>query len=275
MLTAVAGVLGAYLLIVAVFFLAQRAMQYPAPREYHPPAAVGMPDMSEVVLTAPDGTLLMVWRLPARPGKPTILYFHGNGDAVWSLGERIALWRAAGWGVAAPSYRGYPGSGGAPSEPALIADAEFVWDWLTGAEGVAPESIVVAGYSMGSGVAVALASRRPAGALMLAAPFTSAEEVAARAYPWLPVRLMMRDRWRSIERIGSVTAPLVVVHGTADRLIPVEMGRTIYAAAHGPKRMVEIPGAVHVLEAGAGWDEARRFVEEAIGGRAEPAALVR
>lgn len=275
MLTAAAVVVGAYILVVMVFTLAQRSLQYPAPREYFAPAAVGMPDVSEVMLTAPDGTRLMVWWLPPGPGRPTILYFHGNADAVWNLGDRIALWRAAGWGVAAPSYRGYPGSGGSPSEPALIADAELVRDWLTGEVGVAPETIVIAGYSMGSGVAVALATRRPAGALMLVAPFTSAEDVAARAYPWLPVRLLMRDRWRSMDRIGSVTVPLVVVHGMADRLIPVAMGRAIYAAARGPKTMIEVPGAAHVVPADAGWPEARRFLEQALGGRAEPAAVMR
>ena len=248
--------------IVLIFYLFQRPMQYPAPKGYRSPQAMGLAGVDEVRLTAPDGIDLLLWAdLPDDADAPVVLYFHGNAEAVWNLEDRIAMWRDTGFGFAAMSYRGYPGSGGKPSEAALIADAEQAFDWLV-ARGVAPERIVVAGLSIGSGVATALAARRPAGALVLYAPFTSALAVGKRLYPWLPIEPLMRDTWRSIDLIGRVGAPVAIVHGTADTLMPVGMARTLHAAAVEPKLLVEVEGAGHVLAAEAGWPETRAFLRE-------------
>jgi fermentation-respiration switch protein FrsA (DUF1100 family) len=251
-----------YATIVLIFYLFQRPMQYPAPKGYRSPQTAGIADVDEVRLTAADGTEFLLWAdLPDDPDVPVVLYFHGNAEALWNLEDRIAMWRDTGFGFAAMSYRGYPGSGGKPSEAALTADAEEAFDWLL-AQGIAPQRIIVAGLSIGSGVATALAARRPAGALLLYAPFTSALDVAKRLYPWLPVEPLMRDTWRSIDLIGRVEAPVAIVHGTEDPLMPLSMARAIFAAARDPKLLIEIEGGGHVLPAEAGWPEILAFLQE-------------
>jgi len=267
-----AGIVVAYAAIVLVFFLFQRSMQYPAPKEYHSPEAMEIAGVEEVRLTAADGTKFLLWAdLPEDPDTPVILYFHGNAEAVWNLGERIAMWREAGYGFAAMSYRGYPGSGGSPSEEALTADAQQAFDWLV-EEGVPAERIIATGFSLGSGIATALAASRPVAGLSLGAPFTSAADIGRRLYPWLPVGPLMRDSWNSLERIALVDAPVALVHGTADSFIPIAMSRALYAAASEPKLFTEAPGETHVLAVEAGWPETREFFEAHLPPLARPAA---
>ena len=155
--------------------------------------------------------------------------------------ERFRRIVAAGYGLLAPSYRGYPGSGGTPSEAALISDGVAVFDWLNSRA----DRIVVFGESLGSGVAVAVAVERDGLALILEAPFSAAVDLAKDRYAWLPVDLLMKDPFRSRDRIGGLREPLLIVHGSADRTVPLEQGKDLFAYAPEPKRLVEIAGAGH------------------------------
>jgi len=142
------------------------------------------------------------------------------------------------------SYRGYGASTGSISEQGFITDALTAYDFLL-KRGVAPEQIALVGESLGTGVAVQLAAQRPVGALALEAPFTAAVDVAAEVYPWLPVRWLMKDQFISRDVIGRVKVPLLILHGDADRVIPVEHGRRLFAMANEPKELVILPGAGH------------------------------
>jgi fermentation-respiration switch protein FrsA (DUF1100 family) len=142
------------------------------------------------------------------------------------------------------SYRGYGGSTGSPSEAGLVSDANAAYDWLT-KHNVPASNIVLVGESLGTGVAVQLAARRPVAAIALEAPFTSTADVARLSYWWLPVGLLMKDQFRSIDFLKDVHVPLLVMHGTDDRLIPLKMGESLYAAANGPKEFVAIPAGTH------------------------------
>ncbi len=233
-----------YAAVVASAFLMQRQLQYFPDRSLVTPAETGLVGVAAESLTTPDGETLILWHAPARAGRPTILFFHGNAGSLADRAQRLAFWQARGFGVAFLSYRGFGGSTGTPSEAGLLADARTAHDFLL-AQGVAPTSIVAMGESLGTGVAVRLAAERPLGALILEAPFTSATDVAARAYPFLPVRLLLKDRFASLEHIGAVTAPLLVLHGTADEVIPLAFGQRLFDAANQPKTFRAIEGANH------------------------------
>ena len=185
--------------------------------------------------------------LPGRRGAvaaPTIAYFHGNAGNIADRGFKVRPFLDAGLGVLLVGYRGYGGNPGAPSEAGLFADGRAALDFLAG-QGVPANRIVVFGESLGSGVAVLLASERRLGAVVLEAPFTSAADAGQRAYPFLPVRRLIRDRFDSLSRIGAIGAPLLIVHGECDRVVPADQGRRLLAAAAEPKEGVFLPEAGH------------------------------
>lgn len=226
-----------YILVALAAWLGQRRLMYfPSPARVSPLAA-GLTDVRERVLRTSDGAELVVWQGTARERQPTLLYFHGNAGGLVNRAQRFADYRALGFGLFAMSYRGYSGSTGYPSEAANVRDARLAYDTLL-ADGVSPDSIVVYGESLGSGVALALAAEKKTGAVILDAPYTSIVEVAARQYFWLPVRRLLFDRYESDKLIGKVTAPVLILHGALDTIIPVGMGRQLHALANDPKRLI-------------------------------------
>jgi pimeloyl-ACP methyl ester carboxylesterase len=240
----VTGLFAVYAVIaVAAFILQRRLMYYPDPERISP-AAFNLPGVTERVIDTPDGARLVSWYAPAGPGQPTILYFHGNAGNLASRSERVRRYVARGYGVMFLSYRGYNGSTGNPSESANVADAKLAYDALI-ADGVAPDDIIVYGESLGSGVAVQIAADNEIGGLVLDAPYTTIVDVAAQAYPYLPVRPFIFDRYETLRYLPRVQAPLLVLHGEEDRIIPVEMGKAVYAAANAPKEIATFPHAGH------------------------------
>ena len=149
-----------------------------------------------------------------------------------------------GWGVYMMTYRGYGGSTGSPSEAANVADARLAYAALV-KEGVRPKSIVVYGESLGSGIAVRIAAELPVGGVILDAPYTSIVDVAAQAYPFLPVRLFLIDRYETTRAIAGIKAPLLILHGARDGVVPVAMGRELARLAPEPKRLVIFPDGHH------------------------------
>jgi hypothetical protein len=247
--------------LVALMYVAQRALMYFPDRERTPPAAAGFAAAAEIELRTADGETLVAWHLPPQGDRPLVLYFHGNAGALAYRAERFRAFAADGLGLLAVGYRGYGGSTGRPSERGLIADAEATYTYV--AARYAAERIVVWGESLGSGVAVALAARRPVGRVVLEAPFTSAADVGARVYWFLPVQLLMRDPFRSDARIGKVTAPLLILHGARDTVVPVDLGERLFSLANEPKRLVRFPEATHAdLDAHGALAEFRKFLRE-------------
>lgn len=170
--------------------------------------------------------------------------FHGNAGSIAGRGGHVQPWLEAGYGALLLSYRGYGGSEGRPTEDRLYADARAAIAYVL-AQGVAPDRLVLYGESLGTGVAVKMAVEHDVAAVVLEAPFTSAVDVGAEAYWILPVRWMMKDRYESIKRISEIDAPLLIIHGEADRTIPISHGRELLAAAREPKRGIFIAGAGH------------------------------
>jgi uncharacterized protein len=248
-----------YVGLATTIYFAQRSLMYFPDRTHVTPAAAGLPEATEVPLTASDGAQIRIWQVPPQAGKPVILYFHGNGGALQYRVERFRRLVAAGIGLVALEYRGYGGLGGSPSEQGLIHDAEAAYGYAAAHYPV--QQIVAWGESLGSGVAVALAAERPLGRLILEAPFTSALAVGERRYWYLPVRLLMKDQFRSDLRIKKVTAPLLILHGVQDRTVPFAMGEHLFELANKPKHIVRfLDGGHEDLDQNGALDAVARFL---------------
>ena len=238
------GAVGLYLALIAAGFLFQRKLLYPIEATRVAPATVGLRDVEEIEIAAPDGARVLAWYGKAKPGQPTILYFHGNGGSLAARTPRIERYMAEGWGVMMMTYRGYGGSTGAPTETDNIADAIRTYDKVTSL-GVRPADIVLYGESLGTGVASRVALARPVAGLILDAPYTSIPDVAAEGFWFLPVHWIMRDRYETVRIIDQIKVPLLILHGTRDATIPVRMGRELDSLAHQPKTFVELPNGGH------------------------------
>ncbi len=268
-------VAGTYVLICTLVFAFQRKLEY-APdtsRPQLPLAAV--PGLREVEVETQKGQHLLAWYLPPPAGKPVLAYFHGNGG---NLGYRVRRFERAadaGWGVLMIEYPGFGGNAGTPTETGF-ADAGVAAMAFLEAQGIGHRRTVVYGESIGTGVATRVAAGRDIAALVLEAPFTSALAIAERHFPWLPVRWLMLDRFDQLSRISAVKAPILILQGSRDQVVPPDLGRALYDAAPQPKRLWIAPEGQHedLMDFGA-WDRIVRFVGQATsGGPFEPLAAV-
>jgi fermentation-respiration switch protein FrsA (DUF1100 family) len=225
-----------YLGMAAILYFTQRSMMYFPDRAHTGPAQAGLSEAQEVELKAADGEYSHAWHIAPREGRPVILYFHGNGGALHYRVERFRMLARDGIGLVALEYRGYGGNTGTPSEVGLIADAEAAYAFA--AARYPAKQIVLWGESLGTGVAVALAARKPVGRVILEAPFTSAVAVAATRYGYLPVGLLMKDQYRSDELIGRVTAPILILHGVRDQVVPFAMGERMFELTTAPNKHI-------------------------------------
>ena len=213
---------------------------------YHPRAeqvAPNFPDTQAVRIATEDGESLVAWYRAPQEGQPIFLYFDGNGGRPQIWGGRWRRIAESGAGFLAVCYRGYSGSTGHPSERGLHRDARAGYNWLI-ANNYAPRDIVIHGFSLGSGPAVRLAAERPARALILEAPFTGVDDVAAAHYTPAS-RLFIRDSFRTRDWIGDVRMPVLIVHGDADTVIPFAQGERLFALAGEPKQFVRMEGSDH------------------------------
>ncbi|MGD9783397.1 MAG: alpha/beta hydrolase [Hyphomicrobiaceae bacterium] len=243
-LTTAIGLIAFAVLVIVVARWIERFLMYAPTRERVAPAMVGLPDVQELEISTEDGNRVIAWYAKAAPGQPTVLYFHGNGGSLANRSDRIRKYAEVGRGVFMMTYRGYGGSTGSPSERVNVSDAKAAYDRLVSL-GVAPDDIILYGESIGTGVAVQVAVDKPVAGLILDAPYTSILDVAQLLYPYLPSGIFLRDRYETKRYIGAVKAPLLVVHGEADEVIPVRMGRAVYELANEPKQIATFRGARH------------------------------
>jgi uncharacterized protein len=250
---------------LAALFLLQRALLFPIPQTVRTsPEAAGFPEAEEHILTTADGEKIIIWHVPAKPGHPVVLYFHGNGDFLAGFFGRFRDVIANGTGIVALSYRGYAGSSGQPSEQGLLQDCAAAYAFTTGR--YSADRIVVWGFSLGSGVAVALAAEQPVAKLILEAAYTSIADVAASAFPIFPIRLVIRDAFHSDARIARVKAPLLIMHGARGATIPIVFGERLFALAGEPKQFVRFPeGGHNDLDSYGAIETARQFIDASKG----------
>lgn len=244
-LLAAAGVLLVVFLAAALLLAAnqRRFIYFPDPTRASPEDA-GLGGYTAVEIATVDGERIVGWWRAPPAGAGVVLYLHGNGGNLTHRAARLADLAGAGLGVLAIDYRGYGGSTGTPSEAGLARDARAAYAWVQDRVPTAP--VALFGESLGGAVAITLASHRPTAGLVLDSPFASVTRLARRAAPWLPVRLLLRDRYESEGRIGRVDAPVLIVHCAEDRDIPLAEARRLFEAAEPPKDFVALAGCGHI-----------------------------
>lgn len=212
------------------------------------PSEYGL-SFEDVFFSASDGVKLHGWWIPASgspQGRATVLWTHGNaGNISHRLHNARLLHEAIGVNLFLFDYREYGQSQGRVSEEGTYADAEGALAYLLNRPDVEEEKMVYFGRSIGSAVAVELAGRRAPAALILESPMTSIGAVARAIMPWLPVAALLATKYDSLAKIASIGAPLLVLHGTADEIVPFALGQELFEAANDPKRFYPIKGAHH------------------------------
>ena len=236
-----AGLLLAYLIFAAALYFTQRSMIYPAPK----PSAVLPEGYRRIVLKTADGLTLAALYRPPDAAKRVLVFFHANGDGWDGAATANHLLTEAGYGVLLAEYRGYGANPGQPGEAGFYADGRAALAWLS-ATGVRPGEIVLIGNSIGSGTATQLASEiQPAG-LILVSGFTSLPDVVATKLSWLPGRWLVQDTYDNRAKLSKVTAPVLILHGAADQMVPVAQARSLQAA--NPRaQLVVVPNFGHEL----------------------------
>lgn len=243
------------------------------PEKWRPGEVWRLPQGGEDVwLKTSDGLRLHGWFIHARrqPASATVIFFHGNGGNInilgW-LGEALA---SRGFDALLFDYRGYGRSEGAVSdEQGIYRDADAAYDYVLNERGVSASKLVLYGQSLGTTAVADVASRRPCGAIILESGLSSASDMAASMFPWVPRRLhsLGVNRFESARKLASVHCPVLVTHGDPDPTIPTTQGRKLFEAANEPKKLIIIPGAGHGVSstAGAGYlDAVADFIRGAV-----------
>jgi hypothetical protein len=232
--------------LVLIWAMQRRFMYFPT-QEVPTLGDVGLTNVEPVTLKTTDGLGLSGWFVAASGPLPrvTVLVFNGNaGNRAHRSPLAAALHRHE-LNVLLVDYRGYGGNPGSPTEKGLAADSRAARAFLTGRPDVDSSRLVYFGESLGTAVAVDLAVEHPPAALVLRSPFTSMDDLGQHHYPFLPVRLLLRDRFATIDKIRRVRVPLLVIAGGRDRIVPIENSRRLYDAAVAPKTLLVLPGADH------------------------------
>lgn len=239
-------ILIAYLAIIVLLMLLENYLIFrptPASRDWLPPGSVQAQDVD---LTSRDGTAIHAWWCPLPDAEEVVFYCHGNAGNLSYRRGAVAEWHQHfGQSVLIFDYPGFGKSAGSPTEDGCYAAAEAAFDWLTETQGVPAERIIIYGKSLGGGVAVELATRRPHRALVLAKTFTSLPDMAQKLYPWLPARWLTRAQFNNLEKIGRCPRPVFITHGDRDWLIPFAMGERLHEAATAAKQFLPLPGVNH------------------------------
>ncbi|MDE1900808.1 MAG: alpha/beta hydrolase [Alphaproteobacteria bacterium] len=233
-----------YVVFIASLFVMQRDLMYFPDKARFVPSEWALSEMQPLEVTTEDGLHLTSWYRPAQArDKLTVVFFQGNAGHLGYRNYKVRPWLDAGYGVLMVGYRGF-GNPGEPSEEGLYMDAEAAINAVI-AKGVPEGGLVFYGESMGTGVAVQMATEYAAAGLVLESPYTSVPDVGADRYPLVPVHWLLRDKFDSIDKIKSIHMPLLLLHGEMDQVVPIKFGKKLFAAANEPKQAYYVPDAGH------------------------------
>jgi len=247
---AVISVAGLYMLVCIMMYALQDKLIFPGATTQGTAdaRAVDTDDTELVSLFTADGTPVSArfCRADHDAGRaPTVLYFYGNGAcAAWSVSE-VELLRGLGCNVFVPDFTGYGLSGGKPSETGLYATATAAWKYLQKRPDIDHSKILTMGWSIGSAVAIDLASREPVAGLITISAFTRLSDAASHQFPWLPVRLLLKYRFDNASKLAAVRCPLLIIHGDQDTLVPPRMAETLADISRGRASRLTLRGAGH------------------------------
>jgi pimeloyl-ACP methyl ester carboxylesterase len=253
--------------VVVLLLLSEKRLVFQPSDAAHSEAAPSGIGVEDVTFRTTDGTPIHGWwAAPSRwkPGQGAVLFCHGNGGNLshrgWCLPSFLKQLDRA---VLIFDYPGYGKSGGSLGEAGCYAAGEAAYEWLTGERKVPGDQVILFGGSLGSGVAVDLATRRPHRALVLTSPFTSMPEMAQKVFPWLPGRWLIQTQFNNLARIGACPGPVFIAHSATDALIPIQQARRLYAAAPEPKRFFTMEHYQHLdFPSAVAFAALRRFLDE-------------
>jgi len=210
------------------------------------PIAAGLPAVRETVFDSFDGTKLIVWSAKARKGKATIVYFHGNAGNLANRAQRFDRLLKRGYGLVAMGYRGSSGSQGTPDQKDMMRDSAYLIENIERIGTSKNATLVYYGESLGTGVASQLAVTHPPKALILEAPFKSITDLAASQMPFFPIQTILDQRWDTLDIIQQSQAPLLVLHGQNDSLIPYNHGESVFSrSGSNTKELHILPEGTH------------------------------
>ncbi len=236
------AIAGAYIILAGFLFIFQsRYVYYPERVLLADPGSIGL-EFETVRFETADGVKLLGWFIPGDSAKGVILFCHGNAGNISNRLQSIQIFHRLGLGVFIFDYRGYGESEGEPTEQGTYQDARAAWRYLIETRQLIPSQIIVFGRSLGGAVASWIAQSQTPGALILESTFTSLGDVAARLYPYLPIRLLLRFEYNTAEHLGRIDCPVLIVHSRDDEMMPFGHGRRLFEMAKEPKRFLEISG---------------------------------
>lgn len=235
-----------YVAVCTSLFLIQRTFMYFPSKVTQSRAVFNAQDMDVVSFNTEDGLELAAWYKAPETGKPIIVLFHGNASHMGISALKVRSFLDAGYGAFLPAYRGYAGNKGRPTEQGLYLDGRAAISWLL-ENGYEQSDIIIYGESLGTGVSVELASKyyKDVRGVILESPYTSFIDLAKRTYFWLPLNLVMRDRYENIDKIADIQAPIFIVRGAKDTLVPPEMGQRLFDAAKAEKHIKTLENSGH------------------------------
>lgn len=237
-------IIGIYLFLLCLMYLAQDRMMFLATGRTPAPAYFGLHDFEETTLTASDGVKLTAWFHAGQPGGKALIYFYGNADALPGYSSFFRRFADEGYSVLGVNYRGYGGSEGKPNEQGVYRDGRAAVQFMQQHTQVG--NIIVAGRSLGSGVAVQLASEFKLGGLVLISPFTSTVDIASKLYWYVPVKWLMRNKFLSHEKFDKVQAPVLIIHGDRDTLVPLSHAQALLPLIQSRHQLNIYQGADHI-----------------------------
>ncbi|MCY7321580.1 MAG: alpha/beta hydrolase [Phormidesmis sp. CAN_BIN36] len=264
--------IGYSLLCVALYFQQQRVMFFPAKQLEHTPSLYQLKYQDVLIPISKPGEQtenLHGWWIPAEKlNAPVMIYFHHNAINIGANVSQALQFHKLGYSIFLFDYRGFGQSeGNFPTEPQLYEDAQAAWNYLTQARKIPPNRIVIYGHSVGGAIAIDLAAKHPeAAALIVQSSFTSMRDMTKRfgVYWFLPIELLLQQRFESLEKMKSIKMPVLVITGTEDIQIPVEMGERLYAAAPEFKQLITIPGGGHDNHLAEQYKQrVKQFIEQA------------
>jgi hypothetical protein len=216
-------------------------LYFPTREIEHTPAAIGL-SFDEVRLKTADGLTIIAWHIPVPDARAVLLFCHGNGGNISHRLDSIRIFHDLGLSVLIFDYRGYGSSEGEPTEEGTYLDAEAAWNFLVKDKGIDPARIIIFGRSLGSAVAAELAMRRKTGALIIESGFTSIPDLGRKYYPYVPVSLITRFHYATIDKVSSLALPKLFIHSPEDEIIPYDQGRKLFETAGQPKEFLKLRG---------------------------------
>ena len=245
MIKYIISIISIYFFFGLILFLFQRKILFNVSGKPQNPSYYGLKNVAVVKIPTIDGLSLLAWYSKPKRNNPTLLYFHGNSFDIGERGYRINRYIRNGWGVLLVAWRGYSGNKGKPSENNLYIDGESSLKWLNNNTFTENSSIILYGESLGTGVAVELATRYSFKSVILEAPFTSISDLAKKRYKIYPSKFLVLDKFDNFKKIKKILSPLLIISGKKDEIVPHSHSIKLYKVAKKPKERVFIDEAMH------------------------------